>query len=297
MARAWPRATRCVTRAGRGRRRPACGGSCTRGCPGTWCPPSSSRWTSPRRPEAGAGFPRPRRRGRPEKRYSPRSRPGFPTYGPGCCGGSGSGSTTTSSPSAGTRCWPRRCWRTRGSCSGSARTGCARSPAACCAIRRCAGSPAPPSRPAPGGGQRRTGMTGSTARRASLTSPRRRKSAVGMRGTHPVRYKKDGARRRTRSGPATCCSPGRPVFSARTCWPTCSAPPPRGSGAWSGRATPRTPGSASPRRPPATSCPSRPATAWCRCPATSPCPGLACLPATSASSPSVPTSSTTRAPR
>jgi hypothetical protein len=97
-------------------------------------------------------------------------------------------------------------------------------------------------RPAPGG-QRRT------ARRAGPTSPRRRKSAMGMRGTHPVRYKKDGARRRTRSGPATCCSPGRPVFSARTCLPTCSPPPPRGSGAWSGRALPGRPGSASPRPP------------------------------------------------
>jgi hypothetical protein len=104
-----------------------------------------------------------------------------------------------------------------------------------------------------------------------------------------------GARGRTGAGRWRPCSPGRPDSSGRTCSASCWPAPPRGSGAWSGRATPRTAGSVSPTPPPGTTSATCLATAWCRCPVTWPRPGWACPPANSVSLPGAPTSSITRA--
>ena len=117
------------------------------------------------------------------------------------------------------------------------------------------------------------------------TSPGRRNSGIGDGGN---RHSFGGKRRYAGAGPAA--APRRAAhradgFSRRAPAGDLLAAPARGSGAWSGRATPRTPGSASPRPRPATSCPSRPRTGWCRCPATSPPPAWACPPASSASWP------------
>ena len=94
------------------------------------------------------------------------------------------------------------------------------------------------------------------------------------RRQHPRAAAPRPGRGRTGATRARSCSPVRPGSSAPTCCGSCSPPPTRGSGAWSGRETRLTRCTASRRRRPAMSSRRRQKAASCRCPATSPQPGL-----------------------
>ena len=163
---------------------------------------------------------------------------------------------------------------------------CARLPGACCAIRRCAGSPAATQDARAG----RLGHGRRPGRRS--TSPARRSSGPRPGADAPVACPRPDWRR-----PREILLTGATGFlGAHLLQRAAGQPPPRGSGAWSGRATRR---DARQRIAEAAArydlaAPAR-RTAWCRCPVTWPRPGWACPPANSASLPGAPTSSITRA--